>query len=254
MGIFKSDKSVGMGQDVPLEQVSAMKQQGYSNNQIIQTLQRDGYTSTQIFDAISQSELTTAQPTNTFGDMGSMGGMGSMNPQTQQLGQQLPPMQPMNMGGNMGGSMSGNMGGMNNMSSMPMQSMPMSGMQSSPEELIEAIIEEKWNELVKDINKVIEWKQKADTKLASMDQQLNDMQAQFDKLHQAVIGKVGDYDKHILEVGTQLQAMEKVFGKVLPAFIENVNELNIITQRIKVDRPDKIKRTNTKKGKNEEDE
>lgn len=151
-------------------------------------------------------------------------------------------------------NMSGNMGGMNNMSSMPMQSMPMSGMQSSPEELIEAIIEEKWNELVKDINKVIEWKQKADTKLISMDQQLNDMRAQFDKLHQAVIGKVGDYDKHILEVGTQLQAMEKVFGKVLPAFIDNVNELNIITQRIKVDRSDKIKRINTKKGKNEEDE
>ncbi|MGV8171334.1 MAG: hypothetical protein ACP5OA_01415, partial [Candidatus Woesearchaeota archaeon] len=103
------------------------------------------------------------------------------------------------------------------------------------EELIEAIIEEKWNDLVKDINKVIEWKQKADAKLIMMDQQVNDMQTQFDKLHQAIIGKVGDYDKHILEVGTQLQAMEKVFGKVLPSFIENVNELNTITQRVKAD-------------------
>jgi hypothetical protein len=140
---------------------------------------------------------------------GDQSGM-DINPQTQQLGQQLPPL-----------------------GQAPMQSVPMSGLQSSPEELVEAIIDEKWNELVKDINKVVEWKQKADAKLVAMEQQMDDMQAQFDKLHQAIIGKVGDYDRHILEVSTQLQAMEKVFGKVLPTFIDNVNELNVITQKIK---------------------
>ena len=145
---------------------------------------------------------------------------------------------------------------MQSMSSM--QSVPMSDFQSSPEELIEAIIEEKWNELVKDINRVIEWKQKADAKLSAMDQRLDDMQAQFDKLHQAIIGKVGDYDKHILDVGTQLQAMEKVFGKVLPEFIDNVNELSIITQRVKADSRQvsskTIKRVTSKKGKDEDTE
>ncbi len=205
MGIFKSAKSdLAAGPDVPVSQVTGMKQQGYSNNQIIQTLQRDGYNSSQIFDAISQSEMSGGQMT-------------SDNFQTQQLGQNLPPMgqmSPMQM-------------------QQPMQQVPMSGLQSSPEELVEAIIEEKWNELVKDINKVIEWKQKADSKLTAMEQQMNDMQLQFDKLHQAIIGKVGDYDKHILEVSTQLQAMEKVFGKVLPTFIDNVSELSAITQRVK---------------------
>lgn len=224
MGIFKSNKTdLSAGPDVPVSQVSAMKQQGYGNNQIIQTLQRDGYNSSQIFDAISQSEMAGGQP-----------GM-DMNPQTQQLGQQLPPMGQMQM---------------------PMQqqqSMPMSGLQSSPEELIEAIIDEKWNELVKDINKVVEWKQKADAKLAAMEQQMNDMQAQFDKLHQAIVGKVGDYDKHILEVGTQLQAMEKVFGKVLPTFIDNVSELSAITQRMKSSDTAKVEKKTVKKGKNEDE-
>jgi hypothetical protein len=133
-----------------------------------------------------------------------------------------------------------------------MQNIPMAGMQSSPEELVEALIEEKWNALVKDINKVIEWKQKADSRLAAMEQQLNDMQQQFDKLHQAIIGKVGDYDKHILDVSTQLQAMEKVFGKVLPTFIDNVNELNAITQRVKNDNGISITKKSPKKVKNEE--
>jgi hypothetical protein len=234
MGIFKSNKSdLAAGPDIPMDQVAAMKQQGYSNNQIIQTLQRDGYTSTQIFDAISQAELSMSQPGADFS---------GISPQTQQLGQQLPPMQPMQPVQQQ----------MSSMQQMPqMQSMPMTSLQSSPEELIEAIIDEKWNDLVKDINRVIEWKQKADAKLSAMDQQLNDMQLQFDKLHQAIIGKVGDYDKNILEVGTQLQAMEKVFGKVLPTFIDNVNELSVITQRIRVDRSSK--KTVARKGKNEDE-
>lgn len=223
MGMFKSAKSdINSGPDVPIDQITAMRQQGYSNNQIIQTLQRDGYNSSQIFDAISQSEISSGQsPAQLNNDQISF--------QTQQLGQQLPPM-----------------------SQQPSTSapIPMSGLQSTPEELIEAIIEEKWNELVKDINKVIEWKQRADSKLVTMEQQLKDMQSQFDKLHQAIIGKVGDYDKHILDVSTQLQAMEKVFGKVLPTFIDNVNELNSITQRVK-DNDDRRESRNTRSDKPE---
>lgn len=252
MGIFKSGKSdLSAGPDIPLNQVIAMKQQGYSNNQVIQTLQRDGYNSTQIFDAISQSEMVSGMPVDNE----------QMNPQTQQLGQQLPPMSQQMP------SMSQSSQQMPQMQSMPsMQQIPMAGMQTSPEELVEAIIEEKWNDLVKDINKVIEWKQRADAKIVAMEQQVADMQAQFDKLHQAIIGKVGDYDKHILEVSTQLQAMEKVFGKVLPTFIDNVSELSAITQRVKSnvknDRVDRtierttertVERKAAKKGKNEDE-
>jgi hypothetical protein len=103
----------------------------------------------------------------------------------------------------------------------------------STEELIEAIIDEKWNELLKDINKVIDWKDKAETRLVQMEQKLQDIKEEFDKLHQAIIGKVGEYDKHILDVGTEVKAMEKVFQKVLPTFVDNINELGRITDNIK---------------------
>ena len=42
----------------PIEQVLMMKQQGYTNNQIVQTLQSQGYNTNQIFDAINQAGLS----------------------------------------------------------------------------------------------------------------------------------------------------------------------------------------------------
>ena len=104
---------------------------------------------------------------------------------------------------------------------------------SSNEELIEAIIDEKWNELVKDITKIIEWKNSTETRVSAMEQQMKDIQNSFDRLHQAVVGKIGEYDKHILDVGAEIQAMEKVFAKVLPVFTQNVSELTRVTDDIK---------------------
>jgi hypothetical protein len=204
MGIFKQRKSDFSGPDVPMDQVVAMKGQGYTNNQIIQTLQRDGYTSSQIFDAISQSEMAGQTPA-----VGSP--MQAMQvpdmQQDQYTMQQMPMMQ------------------------QPAMPAPISG--ASTEEIIEAIIDEKWNDLVKDINKVIEWKQKADSKLISMEQQMTELRSQFDKLQQAILGKISDYDKNMMDVGAELQAMEKAFSKVLPQFIDNVSQLNTITERMK---------------------
>jgi hypothetical protein len=233
MGMFKSSKSdLAAGPDVPIDQVAAMKGQGYSNNQIIQTLQRDGYTSSQIFDAMSQAEMSennTMQPDN-------IQPMQPIQPYSD-MSQQPPGMNP-GMGMGMGMGMSG-LGG------------------SSNEELIEAIIDEKWNELVKDINKVIEWKQKADAKLQVMEQRMNDLKDQFDKLHQAIIGKIGDYDKNMLNVSTEMQAMEKVFSKVLPSFMDNVNELTRITDNMKSSSPSSqmpVKKKSVKKPVQDDDE
>jgi hypothetical protein len=230
MGIFKAKRSdLTAGPDVPIDQVYAMKQQGYSNNQIIQTMQRDGYTSSQIFDAISQSEMAPSNPGVSAGSMQDMpsnlqGNMGSMPMSNMPMGNMPPPD--------------------NSLTQLQTMQVPNYGGGSSTEEMIEAIIDEKWNELVRDINKVIEWKQKADNKLSNMEQQMNDLKEQFDKLHQAIIGKIGEYDKHMLDVGSELQAMEKVFSKVLPAFVDNVNELSRITDRVKGNAPQQV--TNVK--------
>lgn len=171
------------------------------NNQIIQALQRDGFNATQIFDAMNQASLQPTPPGMTSGD-------NSMNQPTFP-----PPTRPAP-------------------TPTPQSSSTFSGT-SSTEETVEAIIDEKWNELVKDINTIIEWKNQAQNTIMSIEQQFKDLKEQFDKLHQALIAKIGEYDKNILDVGAEVKAMEKVFSKVLPVFTENVAELSKITKDMK---------------------
>ncbi|MCF7860926.1 hypothetical protein K9M79_01680 [Candidatus Woesearchaeota archaeon] len=101
------------------------------------------------------------------------------------------------------------------------------------EEIAEAIIDEKWDQLIKNVNRIVEWKTVTEAKLSRMDQEFNDLKGNFDSLHKAIIGKIGEYDKNILSVGTEIKAMEKVFQKVLPTFTENVSELSRITKIMK---------------------
>lgn len=105
--------------------------------------------------------------------------------------------------------------------------------QADNEEMIEAIIDEKWNDLMSDINKVIAWKESTESRISKMEQHIADLGSQFDKLHQAIIGKVGEYDQHILDVGAEVRAMEKVFSKVLPIFTDNVAELSRVADEFK---------------------
>ena len=113
----------------------------------------------------------------------------------------------------------------------PMQMSSAQQSTTTNEELIEAIIEEKWNDLVKDIAKIVEWKTATESRITKLEQSMKDAKDSFDQLHAAILGKVGEYDKHILDVGTEVKAMEKVFEKVLPMFTENVAALTHIADQ-----------------------
>ena len=101
------------------------------------------------------------------------------------------------------------------------------------EEMVEAIIDERWEDLMKNINKIIEWKGKTESRMTVIEEQMRSIKEDFYKLQQALVGKIGEYDQNILNVGMEIKAMEKVFQKVLPQFTENVNELSRVTQSIK---------------------
>ena len=182
-------------QNSPVEIIQSLRQQGMDNNQIIQTLQRQGFSSNIIFEAMNQVDVV---------------------PQNQDHFQSYPVFQQ----------------------SAP-QSEPKPSKASystentTDEELIEAIIEEKWGSLVKDLDKIIEWKNTANNKIVSMEQKIEDMRHEFDKLHSAIISKIDDYDKNISNVGAEVKAMEKAFSKVLPVFAENVAELSRIARDLK---------------------
>ncbi|MBU0629105.1 MAG: hypothetical protein KKC75_07995 [Nanoarchaeota archaeon] len=116
------------------------------------------------------------------------------------------------------------------MQQMPPPQMPMdqgSGSNhESIQEIAEAVVEEKWNEKKRELEKITEWKEEVTTKLAQLQQKIDDINASFDSLHKGVLGKITEYDENLTNVGTEIKAMEKVFSKVLPSLTESVNKLD----------------------------
>ena len=194
-------------QDSAFDQVMSLRQQGMSNPEIIQALRQQGHSSEDIFDAMNQSTMSQVS---------------AQDYQQQQMNAPQPPSQgmappPMGMAP----------------SSYPS---PFGGMSSDAErieELAEAIIDEKWNEIVRSINKIIDWKDRTEAKINKMEQSLDELHKNFDSLHQGVLGKISEYDNNLKDVSTEIKAMEKVFQKVVPTFTENVNELGRIARDLR---------------------
>jgi hypothetical protein len=217
----------GQGAGIPTERVIQMRQQGIPDNQIIDSLQKEGYNSTQIYDAISQAEIkaTIEAPPGTEVEVSFQGGpMGMEGQQQMQYPEPIPQYQePMQQRG---------------MPPPPQQDIPSpypsSGSKREEfEEIAESIIDEKWEELIKDLDKIVVWKEETDIKIVKIEQQVKDLKDRFEELHEGVLAKIGDYDKNMRNVGADLQSMESVFKKILPTFTENVNELSRITSRVK---------------------
>ncbi len=212
--------SSGPVSGVPIDQVMNLRQQGLTNNQIIQTLQRDGYDSGQIFDALNQADIKggSASPLPEMGvpaqDPNLPGPEMQPPPGMPPSGPMPPPgMPPLPQGAPMGSS-----GGFE---------------KDRIEELAEAIIDEKWDELMKNISKITEWKDKTEQRMTKFEQELADFNKNFTSLQQGVLGKISEYDQNILNVGIEVKAMEKVFQKLIPTFTENVNELSRVTKGLK---------------------
>lgn len=101
------------------------------------------------------------------------------------------------------------------------------------EELAEQIVEEKWREFQRELGKMTEWKDKIESRVDKMEQSVADLRADLEGLHKAIVSRIGDYDKTLTDVGTEIKAMEKVFQKVLPDLTSNVQELSRITKSAK---------------------
>ncbi|MBI3032319.1 hypothetical protein HYY69_02490 [Candidatus Woesearchaeota archaeon] len=209
----------------PTDRVLDLKRKGLGNSQIIDTLQREGVDMTDIFDAMNQAEIKT--------------GVG-MGPNPGMMANEMLPEENKQFPGNNIQSIAQDYG--QNQDYNDAQSMGNIGSQSgSPqipgleriEEIAEAIIDEKWNEIVKSINKIIDWKDRTEGRILKIEQQFVDLQKQFDTLHKGVLGRIGDYDRNLTTIGSDIQALEKVFQKVLPIMTENVNELSRITADMK---------------------
>jgi uncharacterized protein (DUF433 family) len=238
---------------LPTDKVLEMRAQGVSNNQIIQLLQREGYDLTAIFNAMNQADVKSGI------DYGELAVVPKIPPGGSTMANQMQPEQefyPQHGAGlpeapqypgveqdfGMQQPMAPGPGAFPAGPGTPFPQQPEMEQMQYPqgpapagyeaqriEELAEAIIDEKWNEIVRSINKIIDWKERVEARVTKMEQQLDDMQRNFDMLHKGVLGKISDYDQNLQNVGAEIKAMDKVFQKVLPSLTESVSELGRIT-------------------------
>ena len=273
MDIFGAKKKPEVPPQVttPVEEVLRMRQQGFTNNQVVQALQRNGYKTHQVFDAMNQADLRSAGPIpgavpDEMAADSELPGPGieedypnlpqeeqqyqeplqpqqqyqEPSPEEQQYQEPLQPQQQYQEPARVPFQ--------EEIPDIPAgrQEQPQNATQPSYEaqieEVAEAIINEKWEDLMKTINKLLEWREGMENRMAVLGQGLEDIKANFYGLQKSVIGRVEQYDKTMKSVGTDMKAMDGVFKKILPALTENVNELSRLTKKNKR-KPSSAKKT-----------
>ena len=206
-----------------VNQVMQLRGQGMSDNQIVQAMQNQGVKSHQIFDALSQADLVTGTP-----NMGGQIQDQQMQQPQQQFQQQAQPQFQQQ-------SQNYPQDQQQDFQQINIQDDQQQGFSDvgKIEEVVEAVIDEKWAELMKEINKIIAWKEKIEANLDKMQQEVNDVKTQISEVRAGVMGKITDYDKNMTDVGSELKAMQKVFKDLLPELTENVGELSRIAGKMK---------------------
>ena len=101
------------------------------------------------------------------------------------------------------------------------------------QELAESIVNEKWEDLMSSIGNIAVWREKVQTDIRSIKQEVVRVEERFENLQRAVLGRVEEYDRHIVDMGSEVRALEKVMQKIVEPLSENIKELSKITQELR---------------------
>jgi len=100
--------------------------------------------------------------------------------------------------------------------------------------IVEEILEEKWKGFIKEVGDVNVWKGQMSDDLEATKQELLRTQKRLEDLQVAVLGKVKDYNKAMQDIGTDMKALENVFGKILEPLTRNIKDLDKVTKELKM--------------------
>jgi peptidoglycan hydrolase CwlO-like protein len=198
-----------MQNDIPTESALSMKKKGFSTERISEELRNQGYNPQQISEAINQLNIKGGVE-----DTYSSSTTSSMQPSL--LDEDIPVPTPPEK-------------------STPLVSTRLSTPEYSrdSEELIEAIIDEKWQQIRTSIGDIEIWKGKITDDLEAIKQEILRLSQRIDHVQNSVIGKVTQYEHSITDLGADIKALEKVFQNIMQPLTSNVKELSKLTAQLK---------------------
>lgn len=197
----------------PFNRAAKLQGQGRSNRDIAETLQGEGLTAQETSEALNQAELRGGGnldlPQSAEMEPSAITGAGELSEA------QLTPQEgygnvPQAVGGSIGREA-----------------------EEFIEEVAESIITEKWERVNEEFGDLAAWKDRVNTDLIAIKQEILRIENRVDNLQNTIVGRLGEYDTHISGVGTEVRALEEVLKKMMKPLSTNIKELSRVTEDLK---------------------
>ncbi|MDD2678582.1 MAG: hypothetical protein PHG04_03510 [Candidatus Nanoarchaeia archaeon] len=202
-----------MSEQIPIQKVIDMRNQGFSNEKIIESLLAEKFTYQQIRDAVQQAEIKK----------------NISNPgEAEKPSMQNPPIPENQKPG---------------VSSAPLPQRPQPSQQNPSaqrqtginideiQRILEEIISEKWRESEEVIRNMIEWKAVMGTKMKDFETRMSEFNARIDSMNSMLGSKAEEFNQTMTEVDTEIKALDKALNKLIPALSDNISELKDMVKK-----------------------
>lgn len=231
LGKLRDGEDVGSSGEIPVDEVTQLSEQGYSETEIIEQLRDHGYSYGDINEALNAAVKENA----------SRRGGGGMDPGGGQGGGDWEPRQTESFGGAQ-------------QQQQPQQQAPPPPPEPEPaydegydddwggdsltispeeEELIEIIVSEHMGDIEGEMEQLRTEIDQVRSEFENLRQAFNEIDIRKDEDEQVVIQKVNEMEEYFEQTHSRMGGMEKALQQVLPALVENVRELSSIVREMK---------------------
>jgi len=215
--------------ETPTEKVLYMKNENKPDGEIQDSLQKEGYDQQQILEAMNQAEIksgvspSTGMQESTLSQQTTEDDIPIPTPDSPQTTEQprtqetkrIQLAQPAQV-------------------QLPSIEQTPIAQEQQVQQIVESVVEEKWHQFMANFGDLTVWKNRTEDDISAVKQEILRMQQRMDNLQKGIIGKVEEYNQNISKVSTEVQAMEKVFEKILQPLTENIKELSRIKDEMKL--------------------
>lgn len=199
-----------MENTVPVDFVLKLRNLGYSNQQIIGALQAQGFKSHQIYDALSQADMNDSRVREVPFENG------NLDESPKQASIEYPQQQETGYANYPQGQ-----AGLD------------TDMVDKIQQISEQIIEERWTDIVNNMRKVAEWKERTEDRIKNVELKLGVLTEQVKSIEESVLDRMKQYDTHVVQFSSDFKAMEMVFKDVIPKFTQGIQELSRLVDDFK---------------------
>jgi hypothetical protein len=102
----------------------------------------------------------------------------------------------------------------------------------STEELVEEIIDEKWQEFKAKVGNIEEVKEDVDSKIKQVESEMKRFESRLDEMGDLTIKEVQKTSQGLIDVKTEIQNIQETFSKILEPLVSSVKQLRDLSEEL----------------------